>query len=189
MRENKLKTFMMVLISLMVVIVLYTIAVCSIFYRKIDMPIMVAVPSDYNKVYNQLVREYDYDMEYERGKEQYKNMIEEQLGLKAYMYLEKSICIDYDGYMIAGIRLMVVDKDLSLYDYCVVFAHESLHFTKFSSNDTYINYEVFKFLYENEDEELKNIGIDFAIRQLAGKYGGRYNCSSYIVNYFVSRHR
>lgn len=185
MKRDKIDIFIRVMVGAILAILVATIVVCSIFFRKIDMPVLVTKQSDAYKVYYGLASEYE-DMQYTRTKEEYKKIIEDELNLRCYIYIEKNLNIDYQGFMLAGVRVMVIENDLSLSDYCIVFTHEALHFKKFSGNDTYINFETFKFLYENEDAELRNIGITFAMHQLTGRYGGRYDCSSHIVDYFIN---
>lgn len=169
------------LILICVILLVYMGIVGIVFCRKINMPIKIFMPTDYYNVLDMLERDYENSIPH-RSNKQYKALVEEQLDLNFYIYIEKELD-NHNGLAIATIRTIVLDDDLTGYQYCYVFTHEAMHFKKFAKNETYICFETFKFLYENEDEELHNVGVWYAIRQLYGYYSGEYDCSDYIINY------
>lgn len=184
---SKLKKCLIVLVAILCVIVIYTIVTCIIFYRPIKMELGLYNNDKLYRAYNILYNEYNEDMIYKRNKEEYRRIIEKELDLKHYLYFEREFKSNNDGVMFIGVRTIIIDSTLSEYQYCVAFTHEALHFVKFSGNETYITFEAFKYLYENEDEELHNMGACMGFRQLLGAYKGDYDCSKYIVNYLTNK--
>lgn len=167
-------------------VILYEIIVGIIFMRKIQMPIEMYSQLDYVNAFNKLQSDYD-NYALPKSNSEYKDIIEEELRLKFYIYTEKEMKSKNAGATLIIIRTMILDSTLSGYEYCLVFTHEAMHFKRFSGNETYVCFETFKYLYENEDEDIHNIGVWYGLKQLIGKYSGEYNCHNYIINYLKEK--
>lgn len=173
------------LILIGVIFLVYMVILVFIYYREIDMPVVIYTPNEYNKVLADLWSEY-IPLNTQRTNQEYKELIEEELDLNFYIYCEKDLKWN-DGLELKPIRTIIIDNDLSGYEYCLNFIHEAMHFKRLSANETYIHFETFKYLYENEDIELHNFGVRFAIKQLRGDYKEDYNCHDQIIGYFRSK--
>lgn len=171
------------LILLGVILIVYMSILVFISFRKIDMPVVIYTSNEYNKVLADLWVEY-IPLNTQRTNQEYKELLEEELDLNFYIYCEadlKSNC----GLRLTPIRTMIIDKELSGYEYCLTFTHEAMHFKRFSANEIYICFETFKYLYENKDTELHNFGVRYAITQLRGE--ADYDCHDQIIGYFRSK--
>lgn len=154
-----------------------------VFNRKIDMPVYIHTTRDYYTAY--AILETDYELPQSQTDEEYRETIAKEAGLGLYFYAEKNLGNEYNGATLAVIRTIIIDERLAGEEYCMVFTHETMHLTKYSSNETYISFETFKFLYESADKYLHNAGVLYGLKQLQGYYRGEYNCHDYIINYLV----
>lgn len=174
------------LILLSVIFLVYMGIVGIIYFRKIEMPVVFYTSYDYNKVKAELWAEY-IPSRPTRTNQEYKELIEEELDLNFYIYCENDLKWKHSGYTFIPIRTMLLDNDMSDYQYCLNFVHEAMHIKRFSGNETYICFETFKYLYENKDTELHNIGVRYAIKQLRGDYKEERDCHDQIIGYFRSK--
>lgn len=186
--KNLDKTTKSLIIAVIIVsiISLYFIIVSIVFTRKIDVLVENYTQSDYLKAWNIIEEEYCGDT-VERTNKEFKTLIENDLNLSFYIYCDKPLNSSVKGKSYISVRLMIIEKQLKGYEYCLVFAHEAMHFKKFAKNEKYICIETFKYLYENEDNELHNAGVWYAREQLLGCYTGEYDIRSFIINCLVRK--
>lgn len=183
-KSDKFPKWLIAFLIVEAILVLYTLVVMIMFFRIIEVPTEPYSNEEYNQVLNLLNSDYEQSTP-QRTDDEYKRVIEEQLGLSMYIYTEKDLGNSTDGITHILVRLITIDSTIEGYEYCLAFTHEALHLKTCSKNETYICTETFKFLYENEDEELHNIGVWYARQQLMDLYIGEYNIKNYIINYII----
>lgn len=126
-----------------------------------------------------------------------RNKIKNELGIKAAFYKEKPK-IDQGrvwGYTNFGIRLIVIQSNLGTTDYITTVVHEYTHLKYYALNELWTNFETFKFLYNSNDKDLHQAGINFALSYLKAyvkdtpnyqDYRQReYDISYYAYNYIL----
>lgn len=172
------------IILLCVLILTYLGILSLIFFRKKDMPFSLVTANNCYEAFILLKKEYNI-AEPEINKREYRNFIEQDIGLKFYIYVEKNINSEYVGITYATIRTIIIDKNVFGYEYCVTFAHEAIHLKQFIGQENYVCFETFKYLYESE--KLHSVGVWYGIKQLEGYYNGDYNISGEIVNYLTQK--
>lgn len=182
MAKSKLDKLIAILLLMCLTIGVYLGVVCVVFFRNKQLPLQVYSQVNYLNAYDFLIREYD-DKCNSESKEYYKDLIEKDLGMSFYIY--KEMQIECSGKAYPTIRTIVIDDDVTGYDYCMVLAHEIMHIKLFIKQEDYVCYETFKYLYESE--ELHNVGVWYALRQLNGYYSREYNISGHIVNYLTNK--
>lgn len=185
-RKLKLDWVCKLLIAITLICFLFLIYVLTlglISIRKIDMPVYVYTLNTYNRTLQILQEDYEPMYSY-YSNEKYKAIIEEEAGIKPYIYCEADI---NGGRALIPLRLITISESLVGYEYCRVFTHEVMHIQKVSGQENYISFETFKFLYESEDEELHNVGVWIAIRQLLGYYPSNEDCHEQIIEYIESK--
>lgn len=183
MREDVGNRIIAVMLLICVLMIVYLSTVAIIFYRKKNMPFVFCGHYEVTTALDKLEKEYNNHVP-ARTNAYYKNFIEKDLKLRAYIYHEKELQ-DYNGLTFPTIRLIILDSRLVGYNYCVTFVHETIHLTEFIKQENYVTWKTFKYLYESE--ELHNVGVWFAERQILGYYKGEYNVSDLIVNYLTAR--
>ena len=182
MAKSKFNRAIAVLLLICVLAFVY-LGVCGIlFFRNKTLP--VYINSQYDYLYACNILEQGYEERDVRTKEYYRNKVEKDLGLNFYFYKERKLS-EYGGVTFPTIRLIVLDTDVSGYEYCVVFAHETIHLTQFIADERHVCYETFKYLYESE--ELHEVGAWYGYRQLYGYYNGEYNIEDLVVNYLTNK--
>ena len=172
------------LVLLSVIVLVYFITVWIISLRKIEMPIVLYTYYDYNQALQTLNKDYEPVYSFSSNQE-LKSLIEQESGIKFYLYREKDIKGNDGGLSFPPIRTIVVDEELEGYAYCRVFAHEVMHIQKCSIQENYIEFATFKFLYESKNEELHNFGVWYGIQELLGCNNFSHNICGNIINYLT----
>lgn len=153
-----------------------------IWDRNIEFQYRNLTSSDYYNAINLL--ESSYTTPNPKTKEEYRNFIECDLGIKFYIYTEKDM-VGYAGKTYPLARLIIIDTDADGYKYCITFVHEAIHLKEFIGQEDYVSFQTFKYLYESE--ELHNVGVWYGLSQVYGCYSGEYNVSHLIVNYLTNK--
>lgn len=177
----KLNRIISIILSFMVLVNVYILAIGIAFKRKVEVPVVFPQQHDYLMAYQILNEECK---ELTKTDDELRYMIAKDLGLKLYFYNEKSMK-DYAGKTYVTIRLILMDIDANGFEYAQVFTHEVMHLKKMVANESWVCFETFKYLYEHE--ELHNVGVWYGQRQLQGCYYGEYNISDLIVNYLTKK--
>jgi hypothetical protein len=183
-KSNKLPKWLIVCLVIVIVLGVYALVGTITFSRKIHLPIQEYTAEEHSIALDILEEDYNPIGE-QRTDSEYKQLVEKQVGISFYFYTEKDLGNRLDGTTHPLLRIITIDSTISGYDYCIALAHEALHLKTFCANERYICIETFKFLYENEDEELHNIGVWYARDQLFGLYRGDYNIQDFIINYLL----
>ncbi len=183
MAKSKFRKILIILLALNLILISYLGIVASVFFRKKTMPLPTMTNKDYFTALNELNIEYDNNCE-SMDCNYYKTIIEDDIGVKMYFYLEKEMD-KHAGLMFPTVRLIVMDNTLTGYEYCKTFAHEIMHIKHFIQQEDYICLETFKYLYESE--ELHNVGVWYGLRVLNGFYYGKYDITEHIVDYLTNK--
>lgn len=183
MEKSKLNRFIAFILLIIVLILVYLGIVAIVFYRKEHTPIYFNSTYDYIFAIDKLENEFDNKIE-AKSKKYYKETIEKELGLKHYIYAETKLS-KYSGLTFPTIRTIIIDEEIHGYDYCSVMAHEAIHLKEFVKSENYVTWKTFLYLYESE--ELHNVGVWFALRQIYQYYDGEYNISDLVVYYLTNK--
>lgn len=101
-----------------------------------------------------------------------------------HFYKEKEL--KQAGRSIIFIRKVEINKNLSLNDYIITYAHELTHIKYVTVNETFVSYKAFKTLYESGNEELRYHSMVYASEVLSGIWAGTdYDCGYYILKYLA----
>lgn len=168
------------LIIILVIVNIYLLGIGIAFNRDIRVPVVFPQQSQYTLAYQILNEECE---ELTKTKEELRKFIAKDLGLKCYFYKEKSM--EDAGKVYVAIRLILIDKDISGFEYAEIFAHEVIELKSFVWSESWVCFETFKYLYESE--ELHNVGVRYGQKQLQGCYYGEYNIADLIVNYLTNK--
>lgn len=181
---SKVERVFLGITAICLVILIYLGICCGVFFRKKELGIAVVTTTQCYIAMEMLRQDYDYDAGV-KSKQFYRDAIEKDLGVKFYIYGETDLGSKYNGLTIPTIRTILIHDDVTGEDYCIVFAHESIHLTQFISNERYVCFETFKYLYESKIEELHNAGVRFGLKQIQGVYSGEYDVYDLIVDYLT----
>lgn len=159
-------------------ILLYFGITSRILYRRVDMPCNKYTYSNYVEAYNILENQKIPNLKI-LTKDEYKSRID----VKKHIYLEANT---RTCYAFPQINTIIMDNSLEGHAYCVFLAHEKIHITKYSANETYVYFETFKFLYESNDTYLKQAGITYGLQQLNDLYFDEKDVKGQIINYLTN---
>ena len=174
---------LIILLILSLIIITYNITVLILFntrYYEYDY-----CKYTYNEnVYYSLEKEY-YSITCEKLDKTYcKQLICEDIDNNFYLLID-FINMNRLGMTQPISRTIFVDSNCSTEEYILALTHEMLHLKYLTGNETFVNFQTFKYLYEHENLFFKKIGIRFAIEILMCGYEGNvYDCSYYIIEYF-----
>ena len=178
------KIFKWSIVVILIILLVWMVPILVIFNRKVEVPMNIINYKTYYEA-KEMLYEQLYDNSCYFTKEEYKTYIEKDLGLNCYIYAEKDLGAIYTGKAYPMIRTIIMDDDLINYQYCQTFAHEVLHLKLCLKNETYISYETFKYLYE--DEVLHNVGVAYGWRQLTNPPASEYNIQAQVVYYLTNK--
>lgn len=152
-------------------------------------PINVST-NEYKYLQHNIVREMLYDelsmlSSPTKNKREWKFLLEDSLHFKHYHYSETDLPSPINGKSNKFLRTIVIDENINNITYVSTLTHEILHIKLFTSNETYVCYETFKFLYTNINEELRYAGIVYALGVFNGMYGDEYDITNQITHYFL----
>lgn len=162
----------------------WCVSIIIIFNRDVDYPNTI---SNYNQYYKavDILRKELYEDVCDFSNKEYREYIEENIGLNFYIYKEVDLKDNYNGKAYPIIRTIFLDKDLNGYRYCQTFVHEAIHIKQCVANETYVCYETFKYLYE--DEVLHNVGVVYGWQQMNKMYKDEYNIREQVIYYLTQK--
>lgn len=165
--------------------------------NKLTLPEQVMQTIDSQDIVYQYLSENSSTYYNETDHSKLRSKIKDELGIKATFYKEKPK-IDHGrvwGYTNFGVRLIVIQSNLGTTDYITTVAHEYTHLKYYALNELWTNFETFKFLYNSNDKDLHQAGINFALSYLKAyvkdipsyeDYRQReYDISYYAYNYIL----
>ena len=173
-----------VILILCVLVLGWCVAIIIIFNRNGDYPNTVSNYKQYHEAVR-ILREELYENVCNFTHEEYRRYVEESLDFRFYIYKEKDLQSGYNGRAYPIIRTILLDKDLSDYEYCQTFVHEVIHIKQCIKDETYVCYETFKFLYE--DDVLHNVGVVYGWQQMNKMYKDEYNIQEQVIYYLTQK--
>ena len=120
---------------------------------------------------------------YNVSRQEIRTMLEEELDFYDYTYKEGDYRVG--GYAGKFSRIIEIDKDLKIEQYCILLCHEMCHIKYEVDNERKTQFLTFKTLYESDNDTLKRVGTWFGIYVLDRCYDHEYDCSQLIVDYLV----
>ena len=170
--------------------VMLTLAYYGILYminiRAIDFKVCGYSTYDREWVYQLLTSEYDQLEHYVLTKEQYRELLEDELNFHVYTYKEEPLEYPTVGRSDPFLRIIRITTDYDGQEYAKTLTHEIMHIKKQSFNEQYICFETFKFLYEHENPYLRASGVLYGISQLSCTYSNKYDIEPLIMYYFLN---
>ena len=164
---------------------LYTTVVLVLFKNRYILQEEYYTTNDYIQIKNILKEEYRNFL-YERLEvDDVKKIYEKEIPLFFYSQVESKDLKEANGMCNFFIRKIIIKEDLEEREYLISLAHERLHLYYFSGCERFIQYQTFIFLYENECDYLRHIGVYFALEIFEDIYPDEYNCIGQIINYFI----
>jgi len=134
------------------------------------------------QIVNQLNNEYQ-EIQSNRTRQDYRKIIEDDFNCRFYIYREADLAEGIDGQCSLLFRTITMDCYIDNFYYCSAFAHEVIHLTNLISQENFVTYQTFKYLYEHEDPEFHNFGIKVALHCLLGGYPEEYACAGEVIQY------
>lgn len=167
-----------------VIFLSYICVIVIVFNRDVAVPSTI---SNYKQYYEavDILRKELYENTCNFTNEEYRKYIEEDLKLSFYIYKEVDLNDNYNGKAYPIIRTIFLDKDLKGYIYCQTFVHEAIHIKQCVADETYVCYETFKYLYE--DEVLHNVGVVYGWQQMNKMYKDEYNIQEQVIYYLTQK--
>lgn len=117
------------------------------------------------------------------SKSQLKDMVQDLFTTNIYIYIEKDLPSGKLGLSNVFARLLIVEADLSNYNYILTLTHETIHINHMTLNERYVSYMTFIKLYESGIDIFKQVALCYANSQINGEYPYDYNCGSQIFEY------
>ncbi len=125
------------------------------------------------------------NIETNRTREDYRKIIEKDFNCSFYIYKEADLAEGVDGQCSLLFRTITMDSYIDNFYYCSAFAHEMIHLTNLISQENYVQYQTFKYLYEHDDPEFHNFGVRVALHCLQGGYPEEYLCAGEVIAYLL----
>ena len=157
----------------------------SIFYQTRRNYKFVEVDQDTRQTYINYLNKQVSSNEYKYTKQEMRQVLEDEVGLRLYWYKEDDI--PNGGYSVGFYRIIYMDRNVGIEQYCFILCHEMCHIKHYTANEIYTNFMTFKTLYESDDPELRQAGTWFGIYLLNRGYNQEYDCSWLIVDYLVDK--
>ena len=138
---------------------------------------------------NKLYREYNFYL-HPLSNQEYKSKVDDLLTATDYDYYEVELnWLHVSGFSATFFNAILVDDDLEHFNYCKILTHEILHYKTSSSDERYVEYLTFKVLYESDDIDLHNVGVELGIHKLEQETKNKYWCKDLIINYLRKEKR
>lgn len=147
-----------------------------------------SIKSD-DKVYTYLQERTGSIRESDRTK--LRNDVAKEIDIHCYIYEERPrLKKNVLGYTVFPIRKIVIKSSQSLSDYLATVTHEFIHLKYYTLNERWTEFESFKLLYESDNPDLHqagiNLGFDYIRKYTEGDVlYGRSPLSEYDISYYV----
>lgn len=184
MKDKIIFRVVIVILILCIMVLGWFLSIILIFNRDVDYPNTISNYEQYYKA-RDILRNELYEDVCSFTNDEYREYIEKSIGLKFYIYKEKDLNNGFNGKAYPIIRAIFIDKDIVGYKYCETFAHEAIHIKECVGNETYVCYETFKFLYE--DEVLHNVGVVYGWEQMNKSKPSQYNIREQVIYYLTQK--
>ena len=120
------------------------------------------------------------EVDYGYSKSTIKDKLENIVGVRHYIYIEKNTNKKYFGITNFIFRTIVIDKSLTAYDYVEVLCHELIHLKYNTANERFTQYKTFVYLYNSE---FKQSALNIIYKLQHDYYYYEYDCYSQIIYY------
>ena len=154
--------------------------------RAIDFNVCEYSTYDRELAYQKLKSEYEQLEHYVLTKEQYRELLEDELNFHLYTYKEELLEFPTVGRADPFLRIIKITTDYVGQHYAKTLTHEIMHIKKQSFNEQYICFETFKFLYEHDNPYLRASGVLYGKNQLEYQYTNEYDIEPLIMYYFLN---
>ena len=131
------------------------------------------------KDYNGEVIKYLQPYENEPTKEEVVALINEQTGTNYTLVYDTTTA---GGYTYISRNEVYVNPDIPRYQFAWIYTHEIFHHTFYTVNERYVEFETFKFLFNNENKFLKHTALQWlrGIDVTQKDYDIRYYAYNYL---------
>jgi hypothetical protein len=182
---NKIIFRVVIAILILCVLVLgWCVSIIIIFNRDVAAPDTISNYAQWYKALDILKKDLYKDV-CNFTNDEYKEYVEDDLGLNFYIYKETDLHDGFNGKAYPIIRTIFIDRDVKGYEYCITFVHEAIHIKECIADETYVCYETFKFLYE--DEVLHNVGVVYGWQQMNKYEPNEYNIREQVIYYLTQK--
>ncbi len=170
-----------VIIVVLVIVGIYPLIVGISSSRDLSVPVIITTQDQCLKAYNILNEEYE---DLTQSEDELRDLIASDFELRLYFY-EKIPLEDCAGKVNMITRRIFVDADINNHEFAKVFAHEVIHLKMLTSDERWVCFETFKYLYRHE--ELHSAGVWYGQLQLQGCWDGEYDIRDLIVDYLTNK--
>lgn len=186
---KKLKRFGIVVCVIGYIILTY----CAVIYfygnRYIELDVCPYTNDQRQCVIEQLVAERKTTKFDSKPNPYWRHLLEDELDFHFYIFLyndEFSITTAGDSNRYSRVIRMDIDRRDT--GFVRTMTHEIMHIKLCSTNERYVCYETFKFLYEHDNIMFRYTAISYAINQLDGLWrdNAKYNIEDQIIYYFLN---
>lgn len=129
----------------------------------------------------------DSDIKTDKTYAELKGECEDLLDQHFYIYIGKDHRLrndTADGYCLMLFRTVVVNENMPKHNYVYTLVHELIHLKYFNRNETWVNFETFKVLYESGNEFFVNSAKRVASVYLKnGCNEKEYDISGQVIEY------
>lgn len=175
--KNKLTVFDRIMIGVLIAVMIFITYEIIIFFvanRNVGFEYKPYDKNDLKITYN--IKNCPYNSKMEIKKD-----IDNLFGNTPYIYIECDLGDTLGGLASPIVRSVKIHNTLSLYEYTFDLAHELIHITHCTMNETYTQFEAFKMLYESGNEWFKNCAL-WEVKYRMGS-GTVYDFGYYVIEY------
>lgn len=187
---KKLKRFAIVVCVIGYIILTY----CAVIYfysnRNILLDVCPYTNAQRQYVIEHLVAERKTTKFISKPNPYWRHLLEDELDFHFYIFLyNDELPITTVGDSNIYSRVIRMDIDRRDTGFVRTMTHEIMHIKLCSTNERYVCYETFKFLYEHNNTMFRYTAISYAINQLDGMWrnNDEYNIEDQIMYYFLEK--
>lgn len=187
---KKLKRFSIVVCVIVYIILTYCAGIYFYGNRYIELDVCPYINDQRQRVIEQLIAERKTTKFINKPNPYWRHLLEDELNFHFYIFLyDDELPTTMVGYSNRYLRVIRMDVDRRDTGFVRTMTHEIIHIKLCSSNERYVCYETFKFLYEHDNTMFKYTAISYAINQLDGLWrnNDEYNIEDQIMYYFLNK--
>lgn len=100
-----------------------------------------------------------------------------------YLFNFKQLPKGKIGETIILFRIINIDKDVNLFEFPFILAHELSHLINFTEDERFCNFNAFKILYESDNEYLKKVALNWLNYDICGLLSSGYSFAGWAEEY------
>lgn len=186
---KKLKRCLIVIFIVAHIILGYYVTIYLVGNRNIQLDVCTYTNDQRQWVIEHLVAERKTTKLISKPNSYWRHLLEDELDFHFYIFLyndEFPITTAGDSNIYSRVIRMDVDRRDT--GFVRTMTHEIMHIKLCSTNERYVCYETFKFLYEHDNTMFRYTAISYAINQLDGLWrdNDKYNIEDQIMYYFLN---